>query len=778
MEEIKKVWTKWEIVEKIGEGGFGEVYKAKREILGEITWSAIKVVRIPHNLSEVKEMETSGLTEDLIKDYYKQSVNNYINEIKTMDTMKSASHIVGIEDYEVVENEQGIGWTIYIRMELLTNLNDYIKSNPLTVKDVIHLGTELLTGLEFCHRKNIIHRDIKPANIFISSFGEYKLGDFGISKEVERTNATLSQKGTKSYMAPEMINGRKYGKDVDMYALGLTMYELLNHGRMPFLPPYPQPFYPQDRDEAIFRRLSGEVFPDIEGIGELNEILKKACDKDPTKRYQSASEMKKALEQLADSIKEDIDYSEKKQSIFNTKDEKYIEKVVEYVLQEFYKKEGIHLTRELAIDRVYGAVKKQLSLSKTYPIVIDIPDIVKMDDGLKSLYVQINSINEIEDALKKTPKDIDDHTEKTQNIFSEEEKKPVQDKPKENNSHDVEYEQKVIEYVLQEFYKKENVDLRDDTLAVSRIRAEVSKQLSLSKDYPIIIDIPHIIVTNDGPKSLYVQVSSNIEIKQNVNKTQDTNEQDNKNIEKTENVFQKEKDDTERALNDKKEDNIGKQSFQKKEKRHREMHEFIIVFVIVILGISIAIYGLYEVGINGDSFKGDSFQEGIDKGYDDGTLDGTLQVALQYVNQNQDELETFFKDELLMENVEFDEYYYIDADISIVSYDVYSSSNDFDLNISFYFDSQGVIEEEMTIDWYNEGSIRENPISLDLQKMEKIKERFDFDVITTVNEYKTKLEKEDDSEDYEFSQYDENNDIYLNESNDYWVYLSVSKYHE
>ncbi|MBM6967355.1 hypothetical protein H5998_12580, partial [Massilimicrobiota timonensis] len=68
----------------------------------------------------------------------------------------------------------------------------------------------------------------------------------------------------------------------------LTMYELLNHGRMPFLPAYPQPFYPSDRDEAIFKRLSGEEFPDIEGIGELNNILKKACHKEPTKRYQSA----------------------------------------------------------------------------------------------------------------------------------------------------------------------------------------------------------------------------------------------------------------------------------------------------------------------------------------------------------------------------------------------------------------------------------------------------------------------------------------------------------
>ena len=317
MDEIKKVWPKWEIVEKLGEGGFGEVYKAKREILGETTWSAIKIVHIPRYKTEIEEMETSGLTEDLIKDYYKQSVNDYINEIKTMEVMKSASHIVAIEDYEVVENDDGIGWTIYIRMELLTNLVDYIDQNPLEIKDVIKLGIQILTALEFCHDRHLIHRDIKPSNIFVSPFGEYKLGDFGISKEVERTNATLSQKGTKSYMAPEMISGRKYGKDVDMYALGLTMYELLNHGRMPFLPAYPQPFYPSDRDEAIFKRLSGEEFPDIEGIGELNNILKKACHKEPAKRYQNAHEMKEALEQLINKT-EDIKQEEKINTNTNT----------------------------------------------------------------------------------------------------------------------------------------------------------------------------------------------------------------------------------------------------------------------------------------------------------------------------------------------------------------------------------------------------------------------------------------------------------------------------
>ena len=177
-------------------------------------------------------MTSTGFTEEQIRAYYQKSVKTLVDEIRMMETMKSASHIVGIEDFEVVED--GIGWKVYIRMELLTNLQDYLMEKGVSVEEIVKMATHILSALEHCHEMNIIHRDIKPANIFVSRFGEYKLGDFGISRQVERNNATMSQKGTKSYMAPEMIRLSKYGKNVDLYALGLTMYELLNHGRMPF----------------------------------------------------------------------------------------------------------------------------------------------------------------------------------------------------------------------------------------------------------------------------------------------------------------------------------------------------------------------------------------------------------------------------------------------------------------------------------------------------------------------------------------------------------------
>lgn len=291
MDRINQVWPKWKTVEILGEGGFGKVYKAKRETFGQVEYSAIKVIQIPNNQSEIDEMTQSGVSNEHIKQYYYKSVEGLLEEIKTMSKLKSASHIVGIEDYEVEENKDSIGWTIFIRMELLTN----ILKVSFDQKEVRKMALDILTALEYCHSYKIMHRDIKPANIFVSEFGEYKLGDFGISREVEKANATMSQKGTKSYMAPEMIRMGKYGINVDLYALGLTMYELLNHGRMPFLPPYPQPFFPNDREEAMFKRLNGEEFPEIEGIGKLNDIIKKACHYDPNLRYQSASEMKEDL---------------------------------------------------------------------------------------------------------------------------------------------------------------------------------------------------------------------------------------------------------------------------------------------------------------------------------------------------------------------------------------------------------------------------------------------------------------------------------------------------
>lgn len=424
MERIKLIWPKWEVVEVLGQGGFGTVYKAKRDNFGDISYAAIKVVKIPNNQSELKEMTGSGLSQEHIRSYYKKSIESLVDEIKMMGRFKSASHIVSIEDYEVLENDNGIGGTIYIRMELLKNIADYFNTNSIDKNEVMKMAIDILTALEFCHGENVVHRDIKPGNIFISEFGEFKLGDFGISREVEKTNATMSQKGTKSYMAPEMVKmGAKYGMNVDIYALGLTMYELLNHGRIPFLPAYPEVFFPNDREAAMIKRLLGEEFPDIEGLGELNAIIKKACHPNPQQRYQEASEMKEALSALYSPKKEIIDeepsFIEKEKTsgdngLFDEQltigmfDELPFEKkenkkenpsqqneILDYIVNRFNAENKVDLRKdELACKRLEDILNKEMhNFNTNGKIVLDVPYLTIGPEGALHLNMTVEKHN-------------------------------------------------------------------------------------------------------------------------------------------------------------------------------------------------------------------------------------------------------------------------------------------------------------------------------------------------------------------------------------------------
>ena len=105
MDEINKVWSHWKTEEVIGQGGFGTVYKVKRETFDKVSHGAVKVIKIPSNQAEVDEMTTSGLNEASIKNYYKDMVYQLLDEIKMMENLKSASHVVNTEDYEIIESK-------------------------------------------------------------------------------------------------------------------------------------------------------------------------------------------------------------------------------------------------------------------------------------------------------------------------------------------------------------------------------------------------------------------------------------------------------------------------------------------------------------------------------------------------------------------------------------------------------------------------------------------------------------------------------------------------
>lgn len=303
-------WPEWEIISKIGEGSYGCVYKAARSEQGNTFYSAIKVISVPGSREELNTVLQEAGNESSARQYFENLMKDCIREISTMEYFRGNSYIVSVEDYKVTEYLDEIGWDIFIRMEFLTSFFDHFEECECTEEAVLKLGMDICKALGYLEQMQIIHRDVKPENIFVSSFGDYKLGDFGIARESMRTLGTFSQKGTYTYMAPEVYHGGKYDSRADIYSLGIVLYKMLNRNRVPFVSSDKQLITHYDKEKALEKRMQGEMLPPpVRGSSEMISIVLKACAFDPAERYQNAEEMLRDLELLEAGRKAETFYS-------------------------------------------------------------------------------------------------------------------------------------------------------------------------------------------------------------------------------------------------------------------------------------------------------------------------------------------------------------------------------------------------------------------------------------------------------------------------------------
>ena len=266
--EGKILGNRYEIIEKIGNGGMATVYKSKDRVLNR--YVAVKILR--------DEFTTD---EEFIKRFRIEA-----------QSAASLTHpnIVSIFD---VGNE---GSLYYIVMELIKGktLKEIIteENGPLPWKWSLNVVTQIASALETAHKNNIVHRDIKPHNIIITEDGIAKVTDFGIAKAV--SNSTITAFGTTigsvHYFSPEHARGGYTDAKSDLYSLGVVMYEMLT-GRVPFDADTPVSVALKHmQEDRIEPKELNDNIPQV-----VNDIIMKAMQKDVNLRYQSATEMLKDL---------------------------------------------------------------------------------------------------------------------------------------------------------------------------------------------------------------------------------------------------------------------------------------------------------------------------------------------------------------------------------------------------------------------------------------------------------------------------------------------------
>lgn len=291
-----RVFGHWQIKEFLGSGSGGKsaVFRLDHTESRGVE-SALKVISLIEERGRLENFSYERQQEYLrARNLCSERAER---EVLLMNKLQGNSNIVDYLDHTFVDwtDETGFGRDMLIRMEKLTDLRSQISiGKQFSREEILKIGKDICTALALCHGQGILHRDIKPENVFVNKNGSYKLGDFGISRMVSATSSAVASTGigTPQYWAPEQTSG-KYDVRVDIYGLGLILYELSNKNRLPFA----QSSYV--RDEEIHRRLLGEALPaPCNADTTLSQIILKACAFHPEDRYSSAKEFLYALDQL------------------------------------------------------------------------------------------------------------------------------------------------------------------------------------------------------------------------------------------------------------------------------------------------------------------------------------------------------------------------------------------------------------------------------------------------------------------------------------------------
>ena len=243
----------------------------------------VKIISVPASQKRLDALLLTGAYKDAgaAAEYFKGLAEDTVKEARLLQQLAKLEGFLSYEGWQIVPMEGNeIGYDIYLLGSYKRSLEKFLRRNPMTHLNAVNLGIDLCAALSLCRRAGFIYTDLKPSNIFISGQKEFRIGDLGFSKLSAMKYTSLTGKFISRYTAPELHDPMStLNPTADTYALGMILYQIYNNGHIPF------------ETKAPMRTLPAPLNADYE----MAEIILKACDPNPRKRYQTPIEMGQAL---------------------------------------------------------------------------------------------------------------------------------------------------------------------------------------------------------------------------------------------------------------------------------------------------------------------------------------------------------------------------------------------------------------------------------------------------------------------------------------------------
>ena len=240
----------------------------------------VKIISVPASQVQLEALLLTGAysSQAAALSYFKDMADDVAEEAEILKRLSKFEGFLPYEDYQIVPMEDAVGYDVYLLSPYKRSLERFLKSKPFTHLNAVNMGLDLCASMAMCRRAGFIYVDLKPSNIFVNEKNEFCVGDLGFVRLNALKYAALPDRFRSPYTAPEIQDAMSsLNATVDIYSIGMILYSVYNDGKLP--------------KESEIEALTPPIYADYE----MSQIILKACDPDPSKRWQDPLQLGQEL---------------------------------------------------------------------------------------------------------------------------------------------------------------------------------------------------------------------------------------------------------------------------------------------------------------------------------------------------------------------------------------------------------------------------------------------------------------------------------------------------